>query len=206
MSFSTAIAAVSLGFSVLTFQSGLVPLADGVLKAPADVPSGEYKMDVRHTSLIARIGHRGGLSISSFRFAKSAAALEWNGQHPEKSKVAVTVDMASIMTPVPDFAQELAGEKFLNAGKFPEARFESTSIRKTGEDRGEISGILTFMGQSRPVVIDARMQAAAVVKGQAVIGFSGSLKFKRSDFGFTALLGPIGDDVEIIIDTEFGHV
>ena len=36
-----------------------------------------------------------------------------------------------------------------------------------------------------------------------VIGFSGTMRFKRSDFGFSALIGVASDEIEMMLDAEF---
>lgn len=174
----------------------------GVSKNAADAPTGTFKLDPRHTSVIARVAHAGGTSFSTFRFGTTSGTLIWNGADPARSQLSVTIDMTSLQTPVPNFANELIGDKFLKTGQFPESKFVSTAIERTGENKGRITGNLTFMGQTRPITIDA--QLVGIGRGGQVIGFSGTTRFKRSDFGFTALVGPIGDEVEILIDTEFG--
>ena len=171
---------------------------------PAAAPAGTYALDGRHASVIARIGHGGGSSLSTFRFGKVSGSLNWDPANPQSSRVNVTVDMTSIMTPVPNFAEELIGDKFLNTGKFPTATFATTAIQRTGPTTGRITGNLTFMGVTKPITIDARMVGAGKGgRGATVIGFSGTTRFKRSDYGFTANVGPIGDEVELILDIEF---
>jgi polyisoprenoid-binding protein YceI len=38
--------------------------------------------------------------------------------------------------------------------------------------------------------------------GTVVGGFEGSLTIKRSDYGMTKMIGPLGDDVEISLNIE----
>jgi polyisoprenoid-binding protein YceI len=175
----------------------------GVSKDPATAPSGTYQLDPRHTSIIARVGHAGGISFSTFRFGTASGSLNWNNADPAASQVNVTVDMTSIQTPVPDFAAELIGDRFLKTGQYHDAKFVSTGIRRTGPTSGVISGTLTFMGQTKPVTIDAVMVGNGANRNGPVIGFSGTMRFKRSDFGFSALVGPISDEIEVVLDVEF---
>lgn len=171
---------------------------------PASSPAGTYKLDPGHTSVVARIGHMNGLSISTFRFGKSAGTLTWDPKAPETMKVDVTVEPGSIMTPVAGFAEELGGATWLNAAQFPQARFVSTSVRRTGPTAGDISGNLTLMGQTRPVVIHAELVGTGKnPRGVQVIGFTGQAHIKRSDFGFGAGVPAIGDDVDLVLDGEF---
>ena len=179
------------------------PPQRSVSKDPANAPSGTYQLDPRHTSIIARVGHAGGISFSTFRFGTASGSLNWNSADPAASQVNVTVDMTSIQTPVANFASELIGDRFLKTAQFHDARFISTGIRRTGPTSGVISGTLTFMGQTKPVTINAVMVGTGAGRTGPVIGFSGTMRFKRSDFGFSALIGVASDEVEMMLDVEF---
>lgn len=178
------------------------PPARPPTKNPADAPAGTYKLDASHASVILRILHQ-GTSYSTFRFGAPAGTLDWN-PNVETSKVDITVDMKSIATPVAGFADRLTGERYLNVAAFPQARFVSTSIRRTGPTTGEITGNLTFMGQTRPITVQAQLVGIGHgMRGGVTIGFEGTSKFKRSDFGFTTLLPDVGDESELILDLAF---
>lgn len=172
-------------------------------KDPAAAAAGAYKMDTNHTSVVARIGHANGFSFSTFRFGKVTGDLTWDPAKVENSKVSITLDLKSIASPVAGFAEELNGANFLNTAEFPEAKFVSTSIRRTGPTKGQITGNLTWRGVTKPVVIDAEMVGAGKGMRAVVVGFTGTAHFKRSDFGYSAAIPMIGDDVELLIDTEF---
>ena len=200
-----AAAALAATGTLVAQQQPPRPMMAPASKDPAAAATGSYMLDSRHASVIARIAHGGGTSFSTFRFDAVSGSLDWNGAKPESSKVSIKVDPKSINSPVAGFAAELAGERYLNVAKFPTASFVSTSIKRTGPTTGVITGDLTLMGVTKPVTVTANLVGAGKgMRGNAVAGFSGSTKFKRSDFGFTAMMGPIGDEVELIIDLEFG--
>jgi len=184
-----------------TPPAGAPPRA-GISHDPQAAPTGAYVLDPRHASIIARIAHN-GIAYSTYRFGVASGTLDWNGGDPTKSHVDITVDMTSIETPVANFASELVGDRFLKTAQFHDAKFVSSTIRRTGPTSGVIDGMLTFMGQTKPVSIDAVMVGTGPGRNGHVIGLSGKMRFKRSDFGFTALMGVISDDIEIMIDTEF---
>jgi polyisoprenoid-binding protein YceI len=172
---------------------------------PAAAPAGGYKMDVGHTSIIFRITHE-GTSYSTFRFNSSTGLLAWNPARVEDSKVDISVDTKSIATPVANFSDRLTGENYLNSAAFPVARFVSTSIRRTGPTTGVITGNLTLLGQTKPITVNAELVGiGSNPRGQQTIGFTGTTKFKRSDFGLTTLLPAVGDQIELTIDAEFNH-
>lgn len=197
-------AALLLALATAATAAPVAPVLAQVSQDPAAAPAGTYAVDGRHASVIARIGHNGGSSLSTFRFGTVSGSLDWNPAQVAASKVTVTVDMKSIQTPVAGFADELIGTGFLETAKFPTAVFTSTSIQRTGPTTGKITGNLTFMGVTKPIVVDARIVGAGKgARGSTVVGFSGTTRFKRSDYGFTSRLGPIGDEVELLLDIEF---
>ena len=199
--------------TVLSAAVGLTILAAPVLagaaapapvsKDPKAVVPGTYALDSRHVGVVARIPHGGGTSYSVFRFATVSGTLTVDAANPNNSKVTITVDPKSITSNVAGFGDELGGERYLNAAKFPTATFTSTGVKASGT-KADVMGDLTLMGQTKPVTAHIELVGSGKsMGGKPVVGFTGTAKFKRSDFGFTAMMGPIGDDVELTIDAEF---
>ena len=173
-------------------------------KDPTAAPAGTYKIDKAHESVVARIPHAGGLSFSTVRFGASEGTLTWDPAHIENAKLSVTVDTKPNFSPIV-YGLDPGGANLLNVAAFPQATFVSTGVKRTGPAAGQIMGDLTLMGKTKPVVIDAQLVGAAKnARGVPLLGFTGTMKIKRSDFGFTALMGPIADAVEIDLDAEFG--
>ena len=175
-----------------------------ISKDPTKAAAGVYRLDPRHAAVVARVAHAGGFSNSVFRFNKVTGSLTWDPADVTKSKVTINVDPASIDTNVDGFAEELAGDRFLNAPKFPTATFVSTSIVKTGPTTGKVNGDLTLFGVTKPITVDAEMIGAGNnARGVKVVGFSGKTTITRADYGFTAAAGAIGATVDLVIDLEF---
>jgi polyisoprenoid-binding protein YceI len=196
---SAAICAALMG-PAMAAQTSAPPAS----KDPLAAPAGAYKLDLTHTSIIARIGHGNGFSYSTFRFAALNGVLDWNPADPIASKVSVAVDAKSIATPVEGFAAELQEANYLNVEKFPQITFASRSAKRTDATHGEVTGDLTLRGQTRPVTFKVEMLGAGEnFTGAQVVGFTGSAKIKRSDFGFGRGIPIIADEVELQIDVEF---
>ena len=53
------------------------------------------------------------------------------------------------------------------------------------------------------MTINAEMVGALKGARGPVVGFTGTAMMKRSDFGFTALIPAISDEIDFVIDTEF---
>jgi polyisoprenoid-binding protein YceI len=173
-------------------------------KDPSKTPAGTYRLSGPHAALFVRVPHGGGVSYSLFRFNKITGTLDWNPTDLTKSKVNLTVDVKSLSSNVPNFAEELVGDQYLKTGTYPTATFVTTSAVKTGPQTGKMTGDLTFMGVTKPVTFDVTYvggnQSAAALMN---LGFTAVGKIKRSDFGFTTAMGPIGDEVTLTMDTEF---
>jgi polyisoprenoid-binding protein YceI len=75
----------------------------------------------------------------------------------------------------------------------------------TGENSAEITGDLTILGVTKPVVLNVVHNKSDVhpfVADRFVAGFSATAKIKRSDFGMTYGIPGVADDVEIRIEVE----
>jgi len=174
------------------------------------VPAGSYVSDPTHTNVLWTVSHFG---VSNYigRFDGIQATLEIDPADPTKSKLTATIDPASVDVNYPkddkDFAAEIESDMFFDAAKFTEITFVSTDIKTTGADTGTVTGDLTFHGVTKPVTLDVKMNAALnphPMSKKPVVGFSATGTIKRSDFGVATLVGPIGDDVKLTIETEFG--
>lgn len=189
---------------------------DGSMMPGADLPAGEYRLDLSHASLILGVDHL-GLSTYRARFTRMDATLAIDPTEPDKAALSVTVDAASLETqfpfPQPDFNATLTGPEWLDADQYPEIRYVSTDITMTGTRTADVTGDLTLMGVTRPVVLDVTFNGGYGNKPfgdlEAVIGFSATAAFNRSAFGLTNGLPPegtsmgVGDQIEVLIEVEF---
>lgn len=174
-----------------------------------EVPAGTYVADVTHTNVLWSVGHF-GLSNYIGRFDTISATLELDSADVTKSKLTATIDPTSVNANYPatdkDFNGEIAGEMFFNAAKFSEITFVSTAIEVKDGKTGTVTGDLTFHGVTKPVTLDVTLNAALnphPMTQKPAVGFSATGVIKRSDFGVTALIGPVSDEVKLTIETEF---
>lgn len=187
-------------------------LAAGVSAASAQtigVPAGRYVADPAHTNVLWMLSHF-GTSTYIGRFSDIKATLALDAADPTKSVLTATIDPKSVDTNYPakdkDFNAEVSGEAFFDAAKFDTITFVSKEITTTGADTGTVTGDLTFHGVTKPMTLDVKLNAALnphPMYKKPVVGFSATGTIKRSDFGVSALAGPIGDDVKLMIETEF---
>lgn len=190
---------------ILPSALAAVAVAAPETRDPAQVPAGDYVLDARHASLTAKVAHLGGFSNYAMRFDKLEGGFTWDPANPAAAKATIRIDPASIHTGLPNFDKELAGPRWFNAAAHPAITFVSTGLDAGADGRGKITGDLTFLGVTKPVTLDATFNGVGPgMMGTGVrLGFSGTGKIKRSDFGLTTSANAAGDEVMLDFEVEF---
>lgn len=178
----------------------------------ADVTDGTYVLEKTHASMLWRVSHM-GLSNYTARFKRFDATIQWDSKQPAKSSVQATIDVSSIETDLVtpdgrDFNAELKSDSFLSASKFPQATYQSRSVKPTGPRTYRVEGDLTLLGISRPVALDVTLKGALKSHPFAkvpAVGFSAVGQVPRLLFGINPppIQQGIGTDVQIAIEAEF---
>jgi polyisoprenoid-binding protein YceI len=199
---SGLLAALVLAASATPFASAPAALAEagaGVSHDPAAAPAGDYKLDPRHTSVIARVVHM-GFSHFAIRFSAAGGTLNWDPADPTKSKIDVTIDGKSVQSGVPALDRDVVGALFADD---PIIHFVSTRIERTGPTTGRITGDLTLHGVTKPVVLDTVFDGTGRALGSQRMGFSAKSAIRQSDFGADKFSQWVSDDMTLEIETEF---
>lgn len=160
-----------------------------------------YKIDPVHSSVLFSIKHFG---VTDFYgdFKEIAGTVTFDSVDPSKSSVELTVPVESIDTRNEKRDQHLKSPDFFNAKQFPTVTFKSNKIEGTG-DVYKITGDLTIHGVTKPIT--AEFKKGAEGKGQkGEVRGGGETRFtiKRSDFDMKFMMGPLGDDVNIVLSLE----
>lgn len=209
-------------YSILALALALAacgaPTAPATSEAPPEAavehtaPAGAYTLDKAHGSLIVRVGHI-GYSQFTAHFQTWDATMNLDPATPENSNISVTIDPRSIASdnPPPGFIDIMRND-FLKAREFPQVTFRSTGIERTGPNTARVTGDLTLLGVTRPVVLEARFNGGyegMQLDPHARVGFSAHGTFNRSEFGMAYGIPPEGtnmgvsDAVEVIVEAEF---
>lgn len=167
-------------------------------------PSGTYTLDTSHANVIFNLSHM-GYSRYYGRFNALDGTLQYEANAPEKSKIAVTVDVSSIDTNNAKLETELKAADWFDVAKFPVASFTSTRIEKRSEKSGKLYGNLTLHGVTRPVVLDVLFNGGGLnpLSKKDTLGFSAETKISRSEFGVSTYVPMVGDTVSLNIEAEF---
>ncbi len=175
----------------------------------SELPTGTYNVDLSHASVVWKVSHL-GLSTYVGRFIDFDASLSLDTEDFTKSSVDVNIKVDSIDTAYPwpekeDFDKKLATDWF-NSAEHPIINFTSTSVAELSDNKSTVTGDLTFNGVTKPVTLDITLNNAMkqhpFIK-KPVIGFSGSTKIDRTEWGVSKYAPNIGAEVIIELEGEF---
>ncbi|MBC6942192.1 MAG: polyisoprenoid-binding protein [Xanthomonadales bacterium] len=179
-------------------------LASALALAAAPVFAATYTLDPAHTQVVYSWTHF-GFSHPSGQFGKIQGTLEFDAAAPTRSKVEVTIDMASLNTNVPALDEHLQKEDFFDVAKYPQATFKSTKV-EAGKDSKhlKVTGDLTLHGVTKPVVLDVTINKLGEhpMRKKPAAGFDATATLKRSEFGVGAYVPNISDEIALRITTE----
>lgn len=177
--------------------------ADPTSRDPAKAPAGSYVLDKRHASLIVKVPHLGGFSRYTMRFNALDGSFAYDPANWQATKVTITVDPKSIDTEDNAFNRTVAG--YFEPDKYPVIQFDSTALSSDAEGRGQLTGDLTLHGVTKPVTLDVEFNGVGpgLLGAGTRMGFSGTGKIKRSEFGVTGGRPWAGDMVDLIFEVEF---
>jgi polyisoprenoid-binding protein YceI len=167
-----------------------------------------WDFDKVHSSINFAVRH---LMVSKVRgvFHDWTGSLELDHDDLTKSKVDVTVQVASIDTKEEKRDAHLKSADFFDVEKFPTMTFKSTKIEKVSAEEVNMHGDLTLAGVTKQVVL--KTEVSGIQKdpwGGTRTGFSATTSIDREDFGlkWNAALEAggvvVGKKVEIHIEIE----
>jgi polyisoprenoid-binding protein YceI len=161
-----------------------------------------YMVDPVHSSISFMISHVGISNIHG-RFNDFSGKFTIDAADPAKSTFTLSIPIASIDTNNVKRDQHLRAPDYFNAKQYPTMSFQSTSVKPI--DGGyEVTGDFTLHGVTKPVTITLKGGDKVVEfpKKTKRIGFVSSFSIRRSEFGVSADLKLLGDEVPIVIGIE----
>lgn len=111
------------------------------------------------------------------RFKKFDAQVAFDPKNPAAAKIGFTIELGSATMGSPDSDAELPKADWFDTKKFPQATFQSTTVKAAGPGKFEIAGKLTIKGASQNVVVPA-----ALAQAGANTTVTGAFVIKRLDF------------------------
>lgn len=129
-------------------------------------------------------------------FKKFDALISFDTAKPDAAKIGFTVDSGSATLGSPESDAELPKAAWFNVAKFPQATFQSNSVKALGSGKYQVSGKLTIKGNVKDVDVPVTLtQAGAVTtaNGQFVLK---RLAYKIGE-GEWADTSMVADDVQV---------
>jgi polyisoprenoid-binding protein YceI len=121
--------------------------------------------------------------FSAFGHEHEISAPIQKGEFNEGDRsVELTVDARAMRVMDQDVSTEdraeiqatMLGPKVLASEEFPEIRFRSTAVERTGDNKWTVQGNLTLHGQTRPVRLEVEARSGH---------YQGAVELKQRDFG-----------------------
>ncbi|HEV2292761.1 MAG TPA: YceI family protein [Tepidisphaeraceae bacterium] len=179
----------------------LVPLFAIVVHPRSAQAADNYKIDPEHAAVIFKVDHL-GVAPAYGRFNDPTGTIVLDKGDPSRSTFTFEVKTENVDTDNPKRDAHLKSPDFFDAKQFPTITFKSKSVKVDGE-KYTVSGDLTLHGVTKQIVVPL------VKTGEKDTGRMGyrtgwvaEVDLKRSDYGMTGMMGPIGDDVHLTISFE----
>lgn len=172
--------------------------------AGKSIKAGSYKVEPNHTQVLFSVSHFGFTKFSGF-FSGASGTLQLDPANPAADKLDVSVPVQSVLTTSSKLDDELKGDQWFDAAKFPTATFTSKKITPSGNGTASIAGDLTLHGVTKPITLNARFVGAGVnpLSKAETVGFQATGTIKRSDFGVKTYVPLVGDEVQLNIAGAF---
>jgi polyisoprenoid-binding protein YceI len=142
-----------------------------------------WTLDAQHLDLGFSAKHMMVATVKG-RFSEVRAEIEIDEERPEISRVRAEIATASLATGSADRDAHLKSPDFLDVEQYPSIVFESTSVRRRGDDRFELRGDLTIRDVTRSVAFEGEFTGPlASPWGDRRVGFSLQGEIDREEFG-----------------------
>lgn len=116
--------------------------------------------------------------------------------NPKNSSVDIVIQTDSVDTGFAARDSEISGPGLFNSAFYPEMHFHSHIFEIGSEDNtGHIIGDLSLHGVTKPMILDLYQVAGK----RNTVGFVVTGQIKRSDFGISGFMIPVGNIVTLLV-------
>ena len=130
------------------------------------------------------------------KFGKYSATIAFDPKKPETGSVSFAIDTASARFGSAELDGEVGKPEWLSAAKFPQASFQSSTIKAAGAGKFEVAGKLTIKGASQNLTVPVQLTQSG---GNSTA--TGSFTIKRLAFkvgeGEWADTSMVADDIVV---------
>lgn len=162
-----------------------------------------YRFDPVHTQIWFSASHE-NLSHPLGRLRVKDGWFQFDPDDIGQAKVYVEIDLASVDMGDAKWGDTIKSGQFFDTGRFPTARYTSTSVTPKDKTSGTIHGDLILHGVTRPVDVDFKFNKVGndpyTFKRKA--GFSARAKLNRNDFDMKRFQEVVGLDIDLMFEIE----
>lgn len=161
-----------------------------------------YTVDSRHTFPSFEISHV-GFSTQRGRFNQTSGRIQLDAK-TQTGHIAISIAADSIDTGLAELEDKLKSREFLDVAQFPTLTFKADAVQFIGDTPTTADGTLTLHGVSKPVKLTIEHFRCGIhpANKRQVCGADATTTIQRSDFGLTAFLPAVGDEVKILLQVE----
>jgi polyisoprenoid-binding protein YceI len=174
----------------------------GLAFQTASAEPATYSIDPTHTLPRLEYTHL-GFSVQSSRFNKASGTITID-RAARTGSADIAIDARSIGTGVPQLDANIRGIDILDAANHPTIAFKSTRFAFRGDELASVSGDLSIKGVTRPVELTVQSFTCKPHPrlGVEACGATATVTIKRSDFGVSAFIPLVSDELRLIIPIE----
>jgi polyisoprenoid-binding protein YceI len=188
--------------SLLAFSVG------AALTLPAQAAENTiFQIDPNHSEVGFKVRHF--LNSVPGKFTDFTGEIQVNEADMSKSSVSATIQVKSVDTGNTDRDDHLQSADYFDAAKYGTITFQSTKWVPTGVDTYDVTGDLTMLGVTKPVVLKVKylgqQEGVGPYQGLLINGWEGTTVIKRSDWGLDAGAPIVGDEVTVELNIQGHH-
>lgn len=163
-----------------------------------------YQVDKSHAFVTFTADHLGFSTVHGL-FRDFDAEIDFDPSNVEATKLQFTIPTGSVETYNAARDDQLRSAAFFASDRFPVMVFRSTTVKPTGSDTAEITGMLTIRDVTKPINLQARLNQigpSPFFPDITVAGFTVTGVIDRTEWGMSFGAPAIGAQIPIRIDLE----
>ncbi len=163
-------------------------------------PAAQWTIDPARTHISFSIDAV-GYPRTDGEFRRFTGTILVDFDHPERSHVRFEVEVRSVDVGSPAFNDYLTGDALLDAARFPEVSFTSTTVEKLDDSTVKVTGDLSMLGQTRPLSVDVHVERQPGLP-KARLGFKARATIDRLRYGMNTGFPLISRDIDLSVSSE----
>jgi polyisoprenoid-binding protein YceI len=190
-------AAVAIAAGTFVAVGGAGSPSPSPAAAPAEGKT--YTIDPVHSSVVFKVKHMNATNFYGV-FDESSGTFTLG----ETLSANITVKADSVETRNPKRNTHVKSPDFLSVKEFPEITFTASDLKKAG-DSYKGTGELTLHGVKKPIEVEIKVTGTGPgMGGKELAGIESTFTIKRSDFGMKSMIGPLSDEITLMVAFEGG--